>query len=132
MKASTTTTADPGATDVSIIVPVHNGEETLPALLSAFGRLDYPPDRLEIIIVDNNSTDRTPELVRDSGFILLSETQVQSSYAARNLGLYQARGKFLAFTDADCEPDPGWLARGIASLGDADLVAGRKIGRAHV
>ena len=48
------------------------------------------------------------------------------SYSARNLGVERARGEVLAFTDADCVPDPSWLESGLLRLEEsrADLIAG--------
>lgn len=77
---------------VSIVVPVRNGERTIGRLLQSLAALDYPADRREVWIVDNLSTDRTREMVQDSGFQFIEESRVQSSYAARNRGIQAARG----------------------------------------
>lgn len=110
----------------SVIVPVFNGEKTLPRLIQTLEGLDYPEEKLEVFLVDNNSTDRTAEIIRGSGFNYLSETGTQSSYAARNRGVEAARGEVLAFTDSDCEVDPDWLKNGIRCMVEekADMVAG--------
>lgn len=97
---------------VSVIVPVYNGEEDLPELLEGFQKQTYPSDRLEYLIVDNGSRDRTPEILQAAdlpNLKPLSQTQIQSSYAARNLGIKTAQYDILAFTDADCRPQPQWL-----------------------
>ncbi|MDJ1169809.1 glycosyltransferase [Roseofilum sp. BLCC_M154] len=97
---------------VSVIVPVYNGEEDLPELLEGFRQQTYPSDRLEYLIVDNGSRDRTPEILQAAdlpNLKPLSQTQIQSSYAARNLGIKTAQYDILAFTDADCRPQPQWL-----------------------
>lgn len=104
---------------VTVIIPVYNGEVDLPGLLTCLQQQTYPGDRVEFLIVDNNSRDRTAEILdraiefSESSFVLrsLSETQIQSSYAARNLGIRHARGEILVFTDADCRPEPTWLER---------------------
>ncbi len=116
---------------VSVIVPVYNAEATLPGLIDALRALDHPPDRLEVLLVDNRSTDSSAEIIRGSGFTYLREDRAQSSYAARNLGIERARGEILAFTDADCRPDPRWLAESIGALEahGADLVGGRVVTR---
>lgn len=118
--------------EVSVVVPVYNdpGGATS-ALESLVGqRLDAA---YEIVVVDNGSTDETPEVLerfrsRYPDRIRLGiETEVQSSYAARNRGIARARGRVLAFTDADCVPDADWLAEGVRALADsgAALAAGR-------
>lgn len=97
---------------VSVIVPVYNGEDDLPELLEGFRNQTYPSDRLEYLIVDNGSGDRTPEILQSANLPNLkplSQTQIQSSYAARNLGIKTAKYDILAFTDADCRPQPQWL-----------------------
>jgi glycosyltransferase involved in cell wall biosynthesis len=64
---------------VSIIVPVYNGSRTIDALLSSLLALDYPADRREILIVDNQSTDDTRERIQRYPVTLLEETEIQSS-----------------------------------------------------
>ncbi len=71
--------------------------------------LDYPKDRLEVILVNNNSTDSTVAIAETYPITLLHEEGWQSSYLARNHGIERARGDILAFTDADCVVSPKWL-----------------------
>ena len=104
---------------VSIIVPVYNGGRTIDALLSSLLALDYPADRHEILIVDNKSTDDTRERIQRYPVTLLEETEIQSSYAARNRGIEAAKGEILAFTDADCVVEPTWLKRLLADHEDS-------------
>jgi cellulose synthase/poly-beta-1,6-N-acetylglucosamine synthase-like glycosyltransferase len=105
---------------VSVIVPIYNGEADLPGLFQCLLAQSYPADRVEYLLVDNGSTDRTFEQLQaiannpvclDRGMQIraLSETQIQSSYAARNCGMRAAMGEIFAFTDADCRPQPDWL-----------------------
>ncbi|MCT7962440.1 glycosyltransferase [Laspinema sp. D1] len=101
---------------VSVVVPVYNGEQDLPDLIDCLRSQTYPPQKVEYILVDNNSSDRTPILLQDAvqntpeiTLRPLSEPQIQSSYAARNTGIRAATGEFIAFTDADCRPEPNWL-----------------------
>lgn len=99
---------------ISIVVPLYNEErwidECIPALLAQ----DYPQDRHEIIVVDNNSTDRSAERVARYPRVRLLRQPVQGDFAARNLGISEARGEILAFTDADTAPHADWL-RAIAA-----------------
>lgn len=103
---------------VSIIVPVYNSAQTLPVLLDALMALDYPEPRREILIVDNGSTDATPDIARRYPVTLLEEHAVLTSYGARNCGARQANGDVLAFTDGDCAPVPGWLSGLVAGIED--------------
>ncbi|MFE4108300.1 glycosyltransferase [Almyronema epifaneia] len=103
---------------VSVIVPVYNGERDLPELLPRLMQQTYPRDRVAYWLVDNASRDRTPSLIQAAAqqaqrqgiqLQLLQETDIQSAYAARNTGIRAAQGEILAFTDADCYPQPDWL-----------------------
>lgn len=112
---------------VSVIIPIYNGEDDLPGLLDCLFRQTYPAAEADYWLVDNGSRDRTADLIKAAipqaeaqGITLhyLSETQIQSSYAARNRGIRAAQGEILAFTDADCYPEPNWLADLVAPFAD--------------
>ncbi|MDX2097689.1 MAG: glycosyltransferase [Leptolyngbyaceae cyanobacterium bins.59] len=120
---------------VSVIVPVYNGEIDIPDLVKCFLAQTYPADRVEYLIVNNASSDRTAELLEqatqeaaDQGITLkgLLEDQIQSSYAARNRGIRMAQAPILAFTDADCRPRPDWLLNLVQPFAkpEVGLVAG--------
>lgn len=98
---------------ISVVVPIYNAEADLPDLFVCLQQQDYPVERVEYLLVDNNSQDRTQELLQalppGEAFHSLRETEIQSSYAARNQGIRAAKGEILVFTDADCRPQPGWL-----------------------
>lgn len=94
---------------VSVVVPVYNGERTIQACIDSLMAQDYPQDLYEILIVDNNSTDRTCEIVGRCPVELLHERKVQTSYAARNTGIRHVNGEIVAFTDADCIAEGNWL-----------------------
>jgi glycosyltransferase involved in cell wall biosynthesis len=107
---------------ISVIVPVYNGEVLLPLLLQSLSQLDYPSDRLELLIVNNNSSDRTAEILADSPFTILFES-TPGAGTARNAGIRQAKGEFLAFTDADCVVDSNWLKDLLAGFTDNTIGA---------
>ena len=108
---------------VSIIIPVHNEEETISAKLQNCLELDYPTDLLEIIVASDGSTDRTEEMARrfmsrashvrwlDSGG-RLGKSGVQ------NLAAAQAGGDVLLFTDANTILPPGVLRMMVGDLAD--------------
>lgn len=106
--------APPGFPSVSVVLPVRNAEGDIERAVLALAALDYPADRLERIVVDNGSTDRTPEIVARHPVTLLREDAIEGSYAARNRGWRGASGDWIAFTDADCAPEPDWLRRLLA------------------
>lgn len=97
---------------VSVIVPIYNGEADLRDLLQGLMAQTYT-ERVEYLLVDNGSVDRTPTLLQaaaqNQAMRHLSEPHIQSSYAARNVGMKAALGEALAFTDVDCRPQPQWL-----------------------
>lgn len=96
--------------NVSVIVPVFNGAETLEACIESLLALDYPTDQRELIFVDNVSTDRTAEILQlySKDIRVVFEAR-KGPAAARNRGLRQARHEIVAMTDADCAVDCGWL-----------------------
>ncbi len=112
---------------VSVIVPVYNDEILIVPLIESLLGQDYPKESTELIIVDNNSTDRTKEIVQRFPVILLEENNIQSSYAARNAGLRSAKGEIIAFIDSDCIAEKQWITNGINRMisDSADLVSGQ-------
>jgi glycosyltransferase involved in cell wall biosynthesis len=93
---------------VSVIVASYNGERTLEACLKSLQGLNYPS--YEVILVDDGSTDTTPEICRrfqDIHYIRHEKNQGLS--AARNTGIAAAKGEIIAFTDSDCRADRDWL-----------------------
>jgi cellulose synthase/poly-beta-1,6-N-acetylglucosamine synthase-like glycosyltransferase len=112
---------------VSVIVPIYNGVPDLPQLGDCLLAQTFPPDQAEYLLVDNNSQDETlaalhqfAEQAATQGLTVkpLSEDRIQSSYAARNQGIRAARGQLLAFTDADCRPQPDWLEKLVQPFAD--------------
>jgi glycosyltransferase involved in cell wall biosynthesis len=102
---------------VSVIVPVRNGTDCLPALLAALEGQTLARAQFEVLVVDDGSTDGTPDLVRRSPVArLVTRSTSGGSYTARNDGVMAARGEVLAFTDADCVPTATWLERGLDAV----------------
>lgn len=87
------------ATSVSVIIPVFNGQLYLRAALeSVFGQ-DHKP--YEVIVVDDGSTDKTPDIIREFNDVIYLRQSNKGVAAARNRGLDIARGEFIAFLDQD-------------------------------
>ena len=93
---------------VSIIVPVYNGERFIGKCIESLLALDYPADKREIIIVDNNSKDRTSEIVKQYPVQYLLEKK-QGACCARNTGYRNAVFPLVAFTDSDCIAEKTWI-----------------------
>lgn len=121
---SATAISDPSSTlKVSVIVPVRNGEPYIAACLRSIQLQEYPGDRVEVLVVDNASTDATAALCRSLGVAPLFESRPGAGLA-RNRALARATGEIIAFTDADCELPPGWLRQLVRGLDGIDAVMG--------
>jgi glycosyltransferase involved in cell wall biosynthesis len=105
---------------VSVVVPARNAEQTLGECLESLLRLDYDPERREILVVENGSTDRTGEIIDEYRVHRLFESRRGPS-AARNRGVAAARGEIVAFTDADCVATKGWLRALVAGFAASDV-----------
>ncbi|MEM3696642.1 MAG: glycosyltransferase [Candidatus Bathyarchaeia archaeon] len=106
---------------ISVIVPVKNGAAYIKELLDSLMQIDYDKDKLEIIVVDGNSTDNTREIVSQYPVKLLLEERPGLN-AARNTGLKNSNGEIVAFTDADCIVPKDWLIRIVDNFRDFDNV----------
>lgn len=100
---------------VSVIIPVYNGERYLAEAIESILAQRYEP--LEIIVVDDGSTDRSAEVVQQGGQAVryIGQTQ-QGAAAARNHGVAHAQGEMLAFLDADDLWTPGRLQQQLEAL----------------
>jgi glycosyltransferase involved in cell wall biosynthesis len=110
---------------VTFIVPALNEEKHIRRCLEAIQQLTRPPEvrGIEIIVVDNQSTDDTVLVSEDCGATIVAVPPGFSS-RARNAGARVARGDWLAFVDADCELDAHWLTTcAIHVIRDPDTVA---------
>ncbi|MDE3090793.1 MAG: glycosyltransferase [Chloroflexota bacterium] len=104
---------------ISVVVPAYNAAATLPACIAALRQQTYVPD--EIIVVDDGSTDESANVVKRHAAHLLQQPH-QGPAAARNLGAQSARGDWVLFTDADCEPTDNWVEQMLAPFADPQVV----------
>lgn len=93
---------------ISVVVPVHNCGSTVGKCLDSLIRLDHPS--YEAIVVDDGSTDSTPQICRSYSQIRLISLSKGGPSRARNVGISIARGEFVAFTDGDCVVESQWLS----------------------
>ncbi|UCC82205.1 MAG: glycosyltransferase [Gemmatimonadota bacterium] len=113
---------------ISVVVPVLDADGTVRRCIQALLTQRYPGG-YEILVVDNGSSDGTLAMLAEyQGRIRVLTEPVRGAGAARNTGVRRARHSLVAFTDADCVPDPQWLielvSRARACHG-ADFVGGR-------
>ena len=121
------------AVEVSVIIPTLNRSRLLREVLESLFAQTLEKIRYEIIVVDNASTDDTPQMIaalqKDAPVSLRYHRLEKDSgpAKARNLGARLASGRVLAFTDSDCRADSGWLAAGIAVLSDDIAFVGGQV-----
>lgn len=98
---------------ISVIIPARNEEDNIGPLLEAIQQQTYPKGQLEIIVVDDHSTDKTAEIVMKFPGVKLIRLEDDSinSYKKKAIekGIGAASGELIITTDADCIPPPGWL-----------------------
>lgn len=104
----------PSTPRVSVVVCSYNGGATLEECLYSLSALDYPD--YEVILVDDGSTDETPEIAARFPAVRVLRQANQGLSAARNAGLYAATGEIVAYTDSDCFVDRAWLSHLVYQL----------------
>ncbi|MEW6680873.1 MAG: glycosyltransferase family A protein [bacterium] len=101
--------------DISIVIPTYNRKERLKQCLESIFKQDYLQEDFEIIVIDDGSSDGTEEMLKE-----LSKEQSNLRYflqshkgpaAARNLGIKEARGEIIGFTDNDCVLNLEWVRK---------------------
>ncbi len=122
-----------GTPEAAVCVSSRGRAHLLPRLLAALEAQDVARDQFEVIVVDDGSQDATWSTLE----ALASTTDVDLVVARRQTSGGPARGRnrawqlatapAIAFTDDDCQPDPGWLRAGLAALEHTPIVSGRTI-----
>lgn len=101
---------------VSIVIPAHNEERHLKACLQAIAAQTVQP--LEVIVVDNNSSDKTAKIAREFSFVTVVNEPVLGRVYARNTGFSAAKGDIIGRIDADIVLPPNWVAHVVAFYDD--------------
>jgi GT2 family glycosyltransferase len=117
---------------MSIVIPTYSRPDQLAQCLRSLSGVDYPRDRLEVIVVDDGSATPLDDVVapfRSDLALTLTRQANSGQAAARNAGAERAGGQYLAFTDDDCMPEPGWLTEiaGILSQAPESMVGGATV-----
>jgi GT2 family glycosyltransferase len=95
---------------ISVVVPHLNQPDALAACLACLRAQSLAPELVEIIVVDNGSQSSPETAIRGFPEVVLAREPRPGPGLARNRGAVLARAPILAFTDADCLPEPGWAA----------------------
>jgi glycosyltransferase involved in cell wall biosynthesis len=114
-------------TEISVVIPAHRAAATLGATLAALERQRGGVEFEVIVSLDGADPEAEREAERsglDIRIVRSPEPEPSGAGSARNRGAAAAAGRILAFTDADCEPAPDWLAGARSCLTGLDLVQG--------
>jgi cellulose synthase/poly-beta-1,6-N-acetylglucosamine synthase-like glycosyltransferase len=110
---------------VSLIVAAHDEEDVIERRLENLLALDYPPDKLEILVASDASDDRTDELVEAMAAseprIRLLRCPREGKVAAQNRAVRETQGEILAFSDANAQWQPDALRKLVRNYADADV-----------
>lgn len=113
---------------VSVVIPARNEARAIGRTLGAVFAQTSPGIDLEVLVVDDGSTDETAAIASGAGARVIpigpNDLSHGSPGAARNRGAAAANGDPLIFLDADCEPGPGWLASLLAGHDRGEIVVG--------
>ncbi|RJQ47408.1 MAG: glycosyltransferase [Nitrospiraceae bacterium] len=110
---------------VSVIIPAYNAEKTIRQCLDSLMRQDYTGEH-EIIVVDDGSTDSTPDIVSEFSTVRLLRQQNAGPANARNRGASEANEEIILFTDSDCFPESNWITEMLKPLQKNSRVVGVK------
>lgn len=109
---------------VSIVIPVKDRAADLRNCLISLQQLDYPQEKLEVVVVDDGSSDDTPQVAKALGAQLVASGATGGGPAlARNKGAAHASGEILAFIDSDCTASKQWLMELLPVFADSDVAA---------
>ncbi len=116
---------------ISVVIPFKNEAENISSLMNALSKINYPHDFFEIILVDDNSTDATYQLLSDavkgkSNYRLVKaiDKKLPAKKGALTIGIENAKYDFVALTDGDCAPESDWLKNISKALENNDVVFG--------
>lgn len=92
---------------VSVVVCTYNGADKIGMLLESLKKQTYK--KMEVIIVDDGSTDRTSDIVKEYPFKVMRHKENRGLADARNTGIENSSGDIIVFTDDDCIADKNWI-----------------------
>lgn len=107
---------------ISVVIPIRNSRVILEACLHSIRALDYPQDRIELIVPDAHSTDDGPAIAKKFGAVVVANDELMIA-PGRNVGFAASHGEIIAFTDADCIVDRDWLKNAVRYFADPQVGA---------
>lgn len=107
---------------ISIIIAAYNEELLIKRCLQVVMNQKFSYGVYEVLVIDNNSTDKTGEIAHSLGATVIKYTEKQGASVAKQYGAYRAKGEIIVFIDSDSVPDPDWLERIYRALQDKRLV----------
>lgn len=115
--------------NTSIIIPVFNDELYLRKTLTAIIKQMVDIPLVEVIVVDNGSTDNSIKLAETfpEVKVIVEKNHLSSPYSCRNRGIEIAKGEVIILLDSTCVPDDKWLKNGLTALANnnADIIGGK-------
>lgn len=107
---------------ISVIIPAYNECKYIGRTVKSLLAQDYPKDRYEVIVVDNNSTDNTSEIAKELGAKVILYKDKKGVSPTRQAGSLAATGEIIAGTDSDTKVPPNWLRLIAQDLSGDDFV----------
>ncbi len=93
---------------ISVIICSYNGASTVDSCLASMMKIRYPGE-VEVIFVDDGSTDRTQQILKKFPRVVNIQQKNMGLSHARNVGMHAATGEIIVYSDSDCEADEDWL-----------------------
>lgn len=94
---------------ISVVIAAFNEERLIGKCIEAVKNQTFPKENYEVLVIDNNSTDKTAEIAKEHGATVLFYNKKQGAAFAKQFGVKNAKGEIIAITDADSMPDTDWL-----------------------
>ncbi|HVP92732.1 MAG TPA: glycosyltransferase [Acidobacteriota bacterium] len=120
---------------LSILIPMHNEEKTIRFKLENLSKVRYPPEKMETILVNDASTDKTLDEINEFvthnsrlGIKVLNRTEHEGKISSLNFALKQAKGEVIILSDADCFWPADILTKALPYLSSSNVgaIAGRE------
>lgn len=110
---------------ISIIVPTYNEKDTIHSCLTSIFKQDYPKEKMEVIVVDNDSTDGTLQIAKKFPVKILFNKAAKNSIVSKRIGFENSKGEFYIWIDSDMEISSShWLRKMIEPLTEnSEIVA---------